>query len=216
MATHSSVLSLRVPGTEEPGGLLSVGSHRVGHDWSDLAAAAAVMILFSNGLSSKDFGVGKKCLLLLLVLKEFCFLISILQIKVRPSQFLISWTAVPLIQVHQPLQLVVAYLVVPPHPPAHLWLPLCLDRPAIPWAALPLETLPNLVHLSLCCFLKRANQQPHQARVQLSPHLSLVQEPAVIILQPLASTLELQLHLALQVCFKKTNTCCSWIGFHSK
>ena len=32
MATHSSVLSLRIPGTGEPGGLLSMGSHRVGHD----------------------------------------------------------------------------------------------------------------------------------------------------------------------------------------
>ena len=41
MATHSSVLAWRIPGTEEPGGLLSMGSHRVGHDWSDLAAAAA-------------------------------------------------------------------------------------------------------------------------------------------------------------------------------
>ena len=41
MATHSSVLSWRIPGTGEPGGLLSMGSHRVGHDWSDLAAAAA-------------------------------------------------------------------------------------------------------------------------------------------------------------------------------
>ena len=41
MATHSSVLAWRIPGTEEPGGLLSVGSHRVGHDGSDLAAAAA-------------------------------------------------------------------------------------------------------------------------------------------------------------------------------
>ena len=41
MATHSSVLAWRIPGTGEPGGLLSVGSHRVGHDWSDLAAAAA-------------------------------------------------------------------------------------------------------------------------------------------------------------------------------
>ena len=41
MATHSSVLAWRIPGTEEPGGLLSLGSHRVGHDWSDLAAAAA-------------------------------------------------------------------------------------------------------------------------------------------------------------------------------
>ena len=40
MATHSSVLAWRIPGTGEPGGLLSVGSHRVGHDWSDLAAAA--------------------------------------------------------------------------------------------------------------------------------------------------------------------------------
>ena len=40
-ATHSSVLAWRIPGTGEPGGLLSIGSHRVGHDWSDLAAAAA-------------------------------------------------------------------------------------------------------------------------------------------------------------------------------
>ena len=37
MATHSSVLGWRIPGTGEPGGLLSMGSHRVGHDWSDLA-----------------------------------------------------------------------------------------------------------------------------------------------------------------------------------
>ena len=41
MATHSSILGWRIPGTGEPGGLLSMGSHRVGHDWSDLAAAAA-------------------------------------------------------------------------------------------------------------------------------------------------------------------------------
>ena len=41
MATHSSVLAWRIPGMEEPGGLPSVGSHRVGHNWSDLAAAAA-------------------------------------------------------------------------------------------------------------------------------------------------------------------------------
>ena len=40
-ATHSSVLALRIPGTGEPGGLPSMGSHRVGHDWSDLATAAA-------------------------------------------------------------------------------------------------------------------------------------------------------------------------------
>ena len=41
MATHSSVLAWRVPGTGEPRGLPSMGSPRVGHDWSDLAAAAA-------------------------------------------------------------------------------------------------------------------------------------------------------------------------------
>ena len=41
MATHSSVLAWRTPGTGEPRGLPSMGSHRVGHDWSDLAAAAA-------------------------------------------------------------------------------------------------------------------------------------------------------------------------------
>ena len=40
MATHSSVLAWRIPGTGEPGGHLSMGSHRVGHDWSDLAEAA--------------------------------------------------------------------------------------------------------------------------------------------------------------------------------
>ena len=36
MATHCSVLAWRIPGTGEPGGLPSMGSHRVGHDWSDL------------------------------------------------------------------------------------------------------------------------------------------------------------------------------------
>ena len=44
MATHSSVLAWQIPGMGESGGLLSMGSHRVGHDWSDLAAAAAVEI----------------------------------------------------------------------------------------------------------------------------------------------------------------------------
>ena len=44
MATHSSVLAWRIPGTEKPGGLPSMGSQRVGYDWSDLAAAAAAAI----------------------------------------------------------------------------------------------------------------------------------------------------------------------------
>ena len=41
MATHSSVLAWRIPGMAEPGELPFMGSHRVGHDGSDLAAAAA-------------------------------------------------------------------------------------------------------------------------------------------------------------------------------
>ena len=44
MATHSGALACRIPGMEEPGGLPSMGSHRVGHDRSDLAVAAAVCI----------------------------------------------------------------------------------------------------------------------------------------------------------------------------
>ena len=41
MATHSSVLAWRIPGMGEPGGLPSMGSHTVRHNWSNLAAAAA-------------------------------------------------------------------------------------------------------------------------------------------------------------------------------
>ena len=41
MTVHSRILAWRIPGMAEPGGLPSMGSHRVGHDWSDLAAAAA-------------------------------------------------------------------------------------------------------------------------------------------------------------------------------
>ena len=42
MAAHSSILAWRILWTEEPGGLPSMGSHRVGHDQSDLTAAAKV------------------------------------------------------------------------------------------------------------------------------------------------------------------------------
>ena len=68
MATHSSVLAWRIPGTGESGGLPSLGSHRVRHDWSDLAAAAAagsvlksshlhlpvVLLGFPGGASGKE------------------------------------------------------------------------------------------------------------------------------------------------------------------
>ena len=50
MATHSSVLAWRIPGTGEPGELPSMGSHRVGHDWSDLAAAAAAAAGCTTGI----------------------------------------------------------------------------------------------------------------------------------------------------------------------
>ena len=49
MSTHSSVLTWRIPGMGEPGGLPSLGSHRVGHNWSDLAAAAATYIAWNAG-----------------------------------------------------------------------------------------------------------------------------------------------------------------------
>ena len=64
MATHSSVLAWRIPGTGGPGGLPSMGSHRVGHDWSDLAAAAAADTMgnmFEGGASkSEEEGVSER------------------------------------------------------------------------------------------------------------------------------------------------------------
>ena len=65
MATHSSVLAWRIPGTGEPGGLLSLGSHRVGHDWSDLAAAAAINLSVQRAVSPSSLGawlLGSACL----------------------------------------------------------------------------------------------------------------------------------------------------------
>ena len=47
MATHSSILAWRIPGTGEPGRLPSMGSHRVGPDWSDLAIAVSTQLFFS-------------------------------------------------------------------------------------------------------------------------------------------------------------------------
>ena len=44
----AAIITWRIPGTGEPGGLLSLGSHRVGHDWSDLAAAAIITMLLNS------------------------------------------------------------------------------------------------------------------------------------------------------------------------
>ena len=46
MATHSSVLAWRIPGMGKTGGLPSMGSHRVSHNWSDLAAAEHILKVF--------------------------------------------------------------------------------------------------------------------------------------------------------------------------
>ena len=51
MAPHSSTLAWRIPEMGEPGGLLTMGSHRVGHDWSDSAAAAAAAAICMSSYS---------------------------------------------------------------------------------------------------------------------------------------------------------------------
>ena len=64
MATHSRVLAWRIPGTGEPGGLLSMGSHRVGHNRSDSAAAAA--LVGSNSQDATQFPLIPKVVLFML------------------------------------------------------------------------------------------------------------------------------------------------------
>ena len=62
MATHSSVLAWRIPGMGEPGRLPSMGSHRVGHDWSDLAAVAAAALSYQvNVISEAEKRNKKEC-----------------------------------------------------------------------------------------------------------------------------------------------------------
>ena len=55
MATHSSTLAWKTPGMAEPGRLLSMGSHRVGHDWRDIAAAAACCYIYFKVKSTTVF-----------------------------------------------------------------------------------------------------------------------------------------------------------------
>ena len=86
MTTHSNILAWRIPGTEEPNGLLSMGSHRVRHDWSDLAATAAAdnccqeVVVVSN--MSSFLGKGKKSYFYMKKSKFYLF-ISFLQWKLR-------------------------------------------------------------------------------------------------------------------------------------
>ena len=67
MVTHSSVLPWRIPGTGEPGGLPSMGSHRVRRDWSNLAAAAErtlfhyqQVINSQNSLPKRELSVSRE------------------------------------------------------------------------------------------------------------------------------------------------------------
>ena len=74
MATLSSVLAWRIPGTAEPGGLPSMGSHRVRHNWSNLAAAAGCLCVISSlgkTLLKGDSGRMKVTILSVEVIKEF-------------------------------------------------------------------------------------------------------------------------------------------------
>ena len=88
MATHSSVLAWRIPGTGEPGGLLSMGSPRVGHDWSDLAAAAAAgnstlnsEMLFNTDIRGFGNEIPLSCISSSTMPKIYETLISELEIK---------------------------------------------------------------------------------------------------------------------------------------
>ena len=63
LATHSRVLAWRIPGPGEPGGLPSMGSHRVGHDWSDLAAAAVITLKNWNKLTARIGQCARACTL---------------------------------------------------------------------------------------------------------------------------------------------------------
>ena len=81
MATHSTVLAWRIPGTGEPGGLPSMGLHRVGHDWSDLVAAAAAGLFFVFIFWIPKYWVHLKCIL-----------IQDTDMRVFPPSWLLWWS----------------------------------------------------------------------------------------------------------------------------
>ena len=88
MATHSSVLAWRIPGTGELGGLPSLGPHRVGHDWSDLAAAAAMKIQDDKYIFLSRSQRGALCFLKAFV--TFFFFLGVLMISVWKPQLMCS------------------------------------------------------------------------------------------------------------------------------
>ena len=86
MATHSSVLAWRIPGMGEPGGLPSMGSHRVGHDWSDLAASAEMTSLTCI-LQNKIM-----VMTLIIIVVVLYILLITFQVVVKISMILLFWT----------------------------------------------------------------------------------------------------------------------------
>ena len=78
MANHSRILAWRIPGTGEPGGLPSMGSHRVGHDWSNAAAAAAAVKFSEKALSHvKKFTSILSLVRVCITDVEYCHLVSV-------------------------------------------------------------------------------------------------------------------------------------------
>ena len=104
MATHSSVLSWRIPGTGEPGGQPSMGLHRVRDDWSNLAAAAiATFLVITEGKQKNlrvfftDFLLSDCLLMILILLSHFQNMSQIWSFPMRltPPQvfFLDHWNS---------------------------------------------------------------------------------------------------------------------------
>ena len=87
MATHSSILSWRIPWTEEPGRLQSIASQRVGHDWSNLAHNAyycQTLFIISVNIFT--------CLILTEILLESTIIIPILEMR-RQRHKMVEWPA---------------------------------------------------------------------------------------------------------------------------
>ena len=100
MATHFSVLAWRIPGMAEPGGLPSRGSHRIGQDWSDLAAAAGFQCTSTDCFScilKANFCITKVliCSICFVLLISICFLFcSFYSCLFRNSPFIHVWLEV--------------------------------------------------------------------------------------------------------------------------
>ena len=95
MATHSNVLAWRIPETGEPGGLLSMGLHRVGHDWSDLAAAAVLHCIYVPHLLYPFWPRLEEFMNLLFFLLKFQGVIGVTTLHICSMHRLIyAWTSI--------------------------------------------------------------------------------------------------------------------------